>query len=53
MAESKKFNLKESLREADLKMTGSPEILGKGMLTVPQYVNSMRTNMKFVKKKKK
>lgn len=45
MAESKKFNLKESLREADLKMTGSPEILGKGMLTVPQYVNSMRTNM--------
>lgn len=45
MAESKKYNLKESLTQADLTMTGSPEILGKAMLTIPQYVNSMRTNM--------
>lgn len=45
MAESKKYNLKEELVEADKTLTGSPEILGKAMLTIPQYVNSMRTNM--------
>lgn len=31
--------------EADRTMTGSPEILGKAMLTIPQYMNSTRTNM--------
>ena len=45
MAESKKFNLKNELLEADERIDDMTEILGKSMLTFPQYNNAMRTVM--------
>lgn len=40
-----KYNLREELLAADEKYRGDPSIEGKGMLTFPQYVNSMRSVM--------
>ena len=45
MAESKKFNLKNELLEADERIDDMTELLGKSMLTFPQYNNAMRTVM--------
>lgn len=45
MADVQKYNLREKLEDADKRLTGSPSLLGKSMLTLPQYDNSMRTVM--------
>ena len=39
------YSLVEKLREADQTLQGSPSLLGKTMLTYPNYINSMRSVM--------
>ena len=45
MANIKKFSLIDSLKKADVELTGSPSLLGITSLTYPNYVSSMRANM--------
>ncbi len=40
-----KYNLKDALRACDLEYLDDRSIEGKGMLTTPQYINSMRSVM--------
>lgn len=40
-----KYNLKELLLKADKELTGSNSLVGKTMLTIPTYNNSMRSYM--------
>lgn len=40
-----KYNLKDALRACDLEYLNDRSIEGKGMLTTPQYINSMRSVM--------
>lgn len=40
-----KYNLKEMLKEKDKQYSGDHSIEGKGILTFPQYINSMRSLM--------
>lgn len=45
MSNIKKFSLIDSLKKADVELTGSPSLLGITSLTYPNYVSSMRANM--------
>ena len=45
MAEVQKYSLKEKLTEADEKLTNSTSLYGMSALTIPRYINSMRSVM--------
>lgn len=45
MAEVQKYSLKEKLTEADKSLYRSPSLYGMSALTIPRYINSMRSVM--------